>query len=172
MEKVEYVILPVERWEEYKNLYIEAVIHEPLAFGENEKEMSELPDKEWQDDLLNAQEGKSVILFAEHDNKLIGLGSGSFHKREKLKHNAFLSSLYVSKEWRGQGIGKQLIEKRLDLISKNQNITDVHCEIMSTQTVSISLHTQLGFEITGTIPRLIFEEGKYRDEVWMHKKIK
>src|ERR1019366_4039858 len=96
--------LPVERWKEYKDLYVVAVQGEPSAFSETAEEMLKTEDKEWQEELQEAIDKKSIIIFVEIEGKLIGLGSASFHKREKLKHNAFLSSLFVLREFRGRGI--------------------------------------------------------------------
>ncbi len=173
MKKILYIHnLPVERWEEYKDLYVTAVKNEPLAFSETYEEILKSEDKEWKEELQDALDRQSVMVFAECEGKLIGMYSGSFHKREKLKHNAFLASLFVSEEFRWLGVGKMLIQKIVELILKNSVIKNVHCEIIQTQVASIAVHKKLGFEITGEIKDLIFVNGKYISEYWLEKQIR
>jgi len=163
--------LPINRWSEYKDLYIKAVTNEPLAFSETPKEIKNKTKKEWIKELQDSIDGNSIIIFAESDGIIVGMGTGSFHRFEKLSHNAFISSLYIDTEFRNQGIGKKIIEKIIKLISKNKKIKNIFSEIIETQTSSIKLHKKIGFKIVGKFNRLFKVNGKSYTEISFQKEI-
>ncbi len=174
MEKEIKIIeeLPVKRFEEYKKLYIEAIKGEPLAFSETFEEAIKIKDEDWKNKLKEAIENKYIFVFAESNGKLVGMGTVTFHNKEKLRHNAFFSSLYVLPEFRGYGIGRQIIEKRIEILSKNKNIKNIFCEIAETQTSSIELHENLGFKIVGEFKDLFYIDGIFYSELYLQKQIR
>ncbi len=162
--------LPVERWEEYKNLRIEALKTDPNAFwGDLESTLKE-EDSEWKITLEKNLKGDEIIVFAEFDNKLIGMGSVYLYERENCKHNATLKSLFVSPEHRGKKIGEMLVKRRIDLILKKPHIKNIFCEIFEFNTASIELHNKLGFENVGAVKDFILVDGKYFDSLTFQKR--
>ncbi len=171
--KITYVHnLPVARWEEFKNLKIEAITREPNAFTHELSEAIAQPDSDWQGQLEKALIGEKILVFAEEDGKLIGLGGVYLYKKEKFKHNASLDSLYVSPKYRERGIGRALVEKRIELISQRSEILQVITEIFSSQVASIELHKKLGFETVGVLKNFAYFDGGYFDSIHMMKKIR
>lgn len=163
--------LSANRWSEYRDLYIKAVESEPLAFSETVDEIKKKTENEWREELQSVTDGKSIILFAESSGVIIGMGAGSFHLLKKLSHNAFISSLYVDKEFRGQGIGKQIVEKLIESILKNKSIKNIFSEIIETQIASIKLHEKLGFKIVGEFRKLFEIGGKFYTEFYLQKEV-
>jgi L-amino acid N-acyltransferase YncA len=169
---VKYITeLPIKRWKEYKNFYINAIKNEPLAFSDSLEEVLSIKDKEWKNRIQSALDKKSILLFVEYDGEIIGMVAGSFHKREKFKHNAFLSSLYVDKRFRGQGIGEKLIKKLIKIIRSVKGIKNIFCEIIETQFASIKLHEKMGFKKIGIFNDFIHVGNKYYSEIYFWKKM-
>ncbi len=163
--------LPVERWEEFKNLRIENYKNDPNAFSGNLKDIVDQDESEWKKKLENNINEECIWIFAEHDNKLIGAGYVYFYKDSRFKHNSSLQGLYVSPHYRNKGIGESLITRRIELISKNTHIKNIICEIYGTQIASIELHKKMGFEISGLIKDFVLIEDKYFDLLQFCKKI-
>lgn len=164
--------LPVERWQEYKDLRTRALTGDPLAFSTEFFEVENEPDDYWQKRLEKNLNGESIIIFAEIDGKLVGTGSVYLFTKERFKHNADLQALYVDPAYRGKGIGQMLIEKRIEMVTKIPEIKNILCEIYSTQQASIEVHKKLGFEITGVIKDFVLIDGKYYDDIQMVKRIR
>jgi L-amino acid N-acyltransferase YncA len=164
--------LPVERWEEFKNLKIEGLTTDPSAFTQTLSDVKNSPDTDWKMPLGKALKGENAIIFAEYKGKLIGIGGVHLFSREKVKHNASLESLYVSPEYRRKGIAKEIVKRELEFLAKSPEIKMAFAEIFSSQTASLVLHKELGFEVVGTIKDFMQWEGKYYDSVFVQKKIR
>jgi len=165
--------LSVERWEEYKNIKIASIENEPLAFSESLEKLKNKTDEEWRKELSELDVDKGILIFIENeDNKLIGFAGAHVHSNPRLAHNAFLSNLYVYPELRKQGLGTQLIEERMKVLKEEYpEVSNLHCEIVTTQTSSIEIHKKLGFIISGEIKDLFKIDGDFYSEYWLQKKI-
>ena len=165
--------LPEDRWQEYKDIKLASIKNEPIAFSESYEKLENKDEKDWKKELSNAKEDKTVTIFVEDDNqKLIAFASAHVHTNDRLSHNAFLSNLYVDKGFRNKGLGKQLVEKRIEVLKERYpRITNIHCEIVTTQKTSINIHKELGFTISGEIKNLFMIDGVPYSEYWMQKEI-
>jgi L-amino acid N-acyltransferase YncA len=162
--------LPVERWEEYKNLRLEALKTDPSAFWDDLDFTIKEEDNEWKNVLERNLIGEEIIIFAEYNNKLIGMGTVYLYEREDCKHNATLKSLYVSPQHRGRGIGEMLVNRRIELILLKPYIRNIFCEIFGYNVSSIELHKKLGFEEVGSVKDFILLDGKYFDSLTFQKR--
>ena len=106
---VEIKKLSADRWKDYRSLRLEALKNDPTAFGSSYGEEMKLSEKEWKRRMKNT-------LFALSDNKPIGMIVYVFQKKAKIKHIANIFGVYVKREFRNRGIGKNLIESALLLI--------------------------------------------------------
>jgi L-amino acid N-acyltransferase YncA len=169
MENIKIITdLPVERWEEYKKLKIEAIKDSPQAFSHELSEAENETDEYWK----NGLGANNIKVFAESDGKLIGMVGGRFYSKEMFKHNAVINSFYVNKNHRGKGLGELLEKTAIEKIEQNPIIINVLCEVSSTQTASLAIQKKLGFEICGTIKDYGFFEGKYIDDIQLLKRIR
>ncbi len=162
--------LAVERWEEFKNLRVEAQTNDPNAFSSEIVETLKQSESDWRAKL----EGKSgnKWVFAECNGKLIGMGFINFYQKLRFKHNVSLQGLYVTPEYRGKGIGEMLITARIEIISQNPGIKNILCDTYGTQVASIELHKKLGFEIAGCVKDFVVVDGKYYDLFQFVKRIR
>lgn len=165
--------LSVERWEEYKNIKISSVENEELAFSESLEKLKSKSDEDWKKELEDLDKDKGVLIFIEDENNtLIGFAGAHVHSNPRLAHNAFLSNLYVYPEYRGKGFGTQLINQRIRVLKdKYPEVSNLHCEIVTTQTSSIEIHKKLGFTVTGEIKNLFKINGEFYSEYWLQKTI-
>ena len=165
--------LPVERWEEYKNIKIFSVESEKLAFSESLEKLQNKSDEDWKKEIEELEKNKEILVFIEDENKrLIGFASAHVHNNPRLAHNAFLSNLYVYPEHRGKGFGIRLINERIKILKyKYPEVSNLHCEIVTTQISSIEIHKKLGFTISGEIKDLFKINGDFYSEYWLQKTI-
>ena len=70
-------------------------------------------------------------------------------------------SLYVAKEFRGQGIGKQLLQKLIQSATDENYRTLIAC-IDSQNKASIVLHEKFGFQHSGSL-----KEVGYKFDAWL-----
>ncbi|MBI3257944.1 MAG: GNAT family N-acetyltransferase [Ignavibacteriae bacterium] len=87
--------------------------------------------------------------------------------REKLRHKGILFRMYVSKNHRGNGIGKLLIEGLLYRVKTLGNIEQINLTVVSNNNNAKSLYEKFGFRTFGVETNAIKWNGKYFDEEQM-----
>ena len=75
-------------------------------------------------------------------------------------------SIYVHKDQRGKGIAKNLLRTLIDQAAAS-NLHTIVAGIDSLNEVSINLHKQFGFTITGHIEQVGYKFGRWLDLVFM-----
>ncbi len=164
--------LPIERWKEFKNLRIEAIENDQIAFSTGTDDALMQSEDDWKKTLEENLIGTSITIFAECDNRLVGMARIYMYKMVRYKHNASLQALYVSPEYRNRGIGKLLIESRMSILSQMSEIINVICEVFSSQPVSIELHKKLGFVEFAHLKDFVYYNGVYYDSYQFLKRIR
>ena len=90
---------------------------------------------------------------------------GPFRPRPAYKYSAE-HSVYVAEQFRGEGIGRQLMQA----IVEEARQADLHmlvAGIDATNVASIALHSSLGFRCCGTVREAGFKFGRWLDlEFW------
>jgi ribosomal protein S18 acetylase RimI-like enzyme len=153
-------------WEEYKKLRLEALQSDPESFGDSYEESSRLHDEEWKKELENP---KSHMLVAKEGDSIFAMVAAYQEDNVKMQHMAYIWGVYVRKEYRGQGIGKKLMEKALEELVKNKEIEKVDLNVNTSQLSAVRLYEKLGFVVAGTLHRELKVDGKYYDEYVMEK---
>jgi ribosomal protein S18 acetylase RimI-like enzyme len=125
--------LPPERWKDFCNLRLEALQSDPLAFASSYEEEKLLKPEEWKKRVDNT-------LFALSNDTPVGMIVYIFNDKIKVIHIANIYGVYVKKEYRGQGIGKRLVEGALRIIQQNANVTKIHLTVTTEQTAAIALY--------------------------------
>jgi ribosomal protein S18 acetylase RimI-like enzyme len=141
--------LPVERWPEYRELRLRALKTDPQAFGQSYDEAVNHPEERWRQRLLDAAEGKSWLVFAEQDGRLIGM-SGAYQWPEDLEANrAMIIAVFVDPELRGQRIGERLVQAVLDQL-RAAGLCSAILAVNPEQVAAVRLYERMGFIATGT----------------------
>ena len=116
----------------------------------------------------------SFTLGAYSDNVLAGVVSFARdgEDREKLRHKGIISTMYVTKEFRGYGIAKRLLEELIKKVRSIPDIEQINLIVISDNTTAKRLYEKFGFQKYGTELNSIKWEGKYLSEDLMVLRLK
>ena len=159
---IEVKKLPPDRWKDYRDLRLEALKSDPLAFGSSYEEEKDLAEDEWKKRINNA-------LFALSNDKPVGMIVYIINNKIKTKHIANIFGIYVKKEYRGKGIGKKLIESVIKNIQKNVNVSKIELAVNPEQKAAVKLYEKYGFELVGRLKKELKIDDKFYDELIMER---
>jgi ribosomal protein S18 acetylase RimI-like enzyme len=154
--------LQPERWREARELRLQALQTDPIAFGSAYEEEENFPEEEWQRRMKNA-------IFALSDDRPVGTITYVFSNRVKSKHIARIFAFYVEPNYRNRGIGKKLLERALELIRENKEIVKIQLFVNREQEAAVKLYKKMGFVIVGQMNKEIKIGDSYYDEFIMEK---
>lgn len=154
--------LSPDDWEKFRDIRLEALRTDPLAFGSSYEGEKNLEESVWQERIENT-------LFALSENTPVGMIAFSFEKKIKIKHVAYIHGVYVRPEFRGKEIGKKLIEHVLKVIRQNNAITKIRLTVTSEQVAALNLYKSYGFDIVGKLKNELCVGGKFYDGIILEK---
>ena len=108
----------------------------------------------------------SYYFVAAIDHKVVG-GCGIFPTDNLPEGTCELVKLYVAKEARGTGLGKQLMEKSMSW-AKSHGYTQVYLESMPELTNAISIYEKVGFK---SLDGPLGNSGHCGCDIWMLKEL-
>ncbi len=115
----------------------------------------------------------SFTLGAYVDKTLTGIIS--FERdgidREKLRHKGLLFRMYVSGNFRGQGIGKLLIKTLIDNVRKLNDVEQINLTVVSHNLTAKKLYESFGFKTFSIEHNAQKWKGKYFTEETMALKL-
>lgn len=154
--------LSSHRWKDFRDLRLEALQSDPLAFASSYKEEKLLTPEEWKKRVQNT-------LFALSNDIPVGMIVYIISEKLKTNHIANLYGVYVKKEYRGQGIAKRLVESALSVIRQNASVSKIHLTVNAEQAVALALYKRFGFKTVGTLARELHVDGRFYDELILEK---
>lgn len=150
--------LPSSRWQDYKQLRLEALANSPQSFLSTTEETLAEPDTEWQNKI------HTMFFAVTDDDKLVGMAGWYRDSRKKLYHIANIVSVYVNPEYRGKGVGKDLLVAVMNDSKSQPGVTKLQLGVMTSQESANRLYTSLGFKNVGTERWAIKVGDTYYDE--------
>jgi phosphinothricin acetyltransferase len=117
-----------------------------------------------------AESGRHRLLIAESEGKLLGYASSSPFRPKAAYDTSVETSVYVSPEAHGHGIGTALYTRLFEILSHE----DVHRAIAGItlpNEKSLALHTKFGFVETGRMTEVGRKFNQYWDVAWMEKDV-
>lgn len=96
----------------------------------------------------NISSPKNLYLIAENEKK--GVGFISFHTQNLLHHCGLVGEIqefFIHKNYRGKGIGRQLIEKIIDYADQN-NLKSIEVTTNKRRLENVMIYENLGFGLT------------------------
>jgi putative acetyltransferase len=147
------------------NAKLAIIIRESLAeFGANK------PGTVYFDDTTDHlyelfQQPGSIYYVAEQDGELLG-GAGIYPSEGLPAGTCELVKMYLAKEARGKGLGKQLIETVLDF-AKSFGYTNVYIETMPELRKAVTIYEKFGFNY---LDGPLGNTGHFGCDVWMLKR--
>lgn len=108
-----------------------------------------------------------MMLVADLNSEIVGMltfGRSSF---KKIQHRGGIMML-VSQKYRGQGIGRSLLEKFLELAKSDSSLYRLDLSVMSGNHNAIKMYEKTGFVHEGRRAHAYqFSDGSFQDEIYM-----
>jgi ribosomal protein S18 acetylase RimI-like enzyme len=169
MDKVEIYTPSPEKWEDYRYLRLRATKEDPEGFWPPYETALTLSSQEWRQPIVDAiDDNGRWIFFAKLNGKLVGMISAK--AMEKLDGGVKMRDMFVAKEARGKGIGKQLLSKLLITLRGNIKVKVVRLGVFTTQEAAIKMYQSLGFVILSQELEH-FPDGLTHESFIMEKKL-
>lgn len=121
--------------------------------------------------LKEIEDKKAVHLLIFFNNKLIA--AAHIGARDKTEKHVAVLGITVAKDFRGEGLGKLLME--LILKEAKEKLPDskiITLEVYSNNSIAQELYKKLGFAEYGRLPNGITRGEKFEDAILMYKNIK
>ena len=143
MDTLKIIEFKVEDWEIYKLLRLESLNDSPDSFGSTYEREDKFTDQEWISRLV-PNEGivRLLPLAALSSGKPIGLAVGAIHSAKS--ETGHIYQMWVSKSYRGRGIGKQLL-KRIEVWATYLVLKSLSLAVTTSNFEAVSLYKSLGF---------------------------
>ncbi len=114
-------------------------------------------------------------LVAEVDGEVVGYAYASAFKERAAYDWCVETSIYLSKEYKGRGIGKKLyimLEEELkkrNILNANACITYADSDDEYHTNDSMYFHEKMGYKLVGRFHQCGYKFGKWYDMIWMEK---
>lgn len=126
-------------------------------------------ERKYLDDLLlKTEKGNAGELIAVINDNIIGICG--FTRKEKRSLHFAEMGISIKKEYRAEGIGKEMMRSLLDL-AKQMEIQYMQLSCFANNEVACSLYKKFGFEQVGKIPNKFLYKGDYVDELVFFKEL-
>lgn len=120
--------------------------------------------------LMNIKNKKSVLLLVFSDKELVGISD--IHLLDKIEKHIGILGITVLRNFRGQGIGKILMETVLKETRNMPDLEIITLGVFANNTLAHNWYKKLGFKEYGTLPKGIKLENGYQDHIYMYKPVK
>lgn len=152
--------LPDKRWAEYRDLRIQALVDVPQAFLDEPSQAKKLDAKEWQRKMEN-------MIFAEADDKLVGMVGAYQDEKKKLQHIVNIVSFYVILNYHSQGVGRALLQAVIDKYQDKPGLKKLQLGVTTTQKPAQHLYKSLGFKQVGELKYTVKVDKQFFNEYLM-----
>ena len=160
----EIEILKPEQWQEYREIRLKALQTDPTAFGESYEREIKRPSEEI---IRKLSDSNLKVYVARVDNKIVALAYYTLVLPGHVDHNAKIHAVFVTPEYRGQGIGFKLIKQILNDLHQIPKISRLWLSVGNEQVAAKNMYKKLGFKECGIGTKEMKIDGKYYDEVQM-----
>jgi RimJ/RimL family protein N-acetyltransferase len=176
-KKGKEVIIRYPRWEDIDELtrYINKLSKEDtfvLFSGETvtKQERAEVVAS-W---FTKMEIGDKVFLAVEKDRKIVAQANITRNTENKKRSlHVGVLGISVEKEYRSEGIGKELLKTIIDEAkNKIKNLRLVVLETFGENIGAQELYRKIGFKKCGEIPEMFYFRGRYISKVTMYLKVK
>jgi ribosomal protein S18 acetylase RimI-like enzyme len=145
---------------------LKALESEPTAFGESAEE-HRLTTVDSFARRLKSKAADNFVLGAFARSTLVG--TAGFYRLQPVKqrHKGWIWGVFVSPEYRGQGVARALLIRLLEMVRGLPEIQCILLKVAATQTAARRLYSSLGFRSFGIEPRSLKALDRYIDEEHM-----
>ena len=143
-------------------LRVEALTSSPTSFG---SDLSDMDAHDWVE--VATGDADNAVFVAEHAGQLIGMTGAYRSTRRKEAHHADLWGVYVQPAWRRIGLAQTLVNRAVDW-ARDAGVAIVKLTVVP-ESGARACYERCGFQVTGVDPACIRWDGRYYDELLMHR---
>lgn len=137
------------------------------TFVQTSEEFKETVESKREFILSFAISENSELFVAEHEGKVLGWLFLRGYSLRKLSHVAMLG-MAVGKEFRGQGVGFQLVSHAIQWAKKNSQLKRISLAVFASNHAGIHIYKKAGFEVEGVERNEVrLENGEIIDQLIM-----
>ena len=103
------------------------------------------------------------IIVGNINDVVVGYASLSPYRLKDAFKSTVELSIYIHKDYRGQGVATRLMERILEMAKEDTMLHNVVSVITAGNEESTKLHNRFGFTYCGLTPEVGFKHGKYQD---------
>lgn len=167
---VEIGSIPLNAWDDYRDLWLEALKETPEAFAADYTEQSTTPENIWRQRLRSVVEEKDALMvFAKIGPKLVGMIGAYFDTNPKFRHIATIWGAYVKPEYRKQGVATDMANALLLKLKDRSEIKKVKTYAITNAHLAVNVYKNFGFDIIGISKEELRVDDKYYDVYIMEK---
>lgn len=160
-------ITPNITWQEYKEIRVEAIKTNPEAFANILQDVLSDPDKKWQGflELSKKLDGELMLFALDDSDQVIGMLGAYWVQKPKLKHIGNVFGVFVKPEFRGKGIGTNMLMELIKELRKVPQLKKLKLEVVADEIPAIKLYKKVGFKEIGISKEDLFqpETNTYSD---------
>ncbi len=155
---IQITIPKVAEWKEVRALRLQALKNEPHAFKNGYHEEIKLTESDWKKKIYNSSRYNrdEFFIIAKVDTQMVGMVSAELRGESTW----CLKSVYVTGEYRGQGIGTRLLEGVIAELEKNYTVQVIELTVNTLQTAAIRVYTKCGFVVREIMENQVSGDGK------------
>ncbi|MES2765217.1 MAG: GNAT family N-acetyltransferase [Bacteroidota bacterium] len=113
----------------------------------------------------------SFLLIAEYEHQIVGMLDFHVFKVPQKAHGGSFG-MSVLKDFRGMGIGKELLKHMIAVLQNAGKIQRIELQVFSNNANAIKLYESLGFEHEGRQRRAVQINNEFYDILFMAKFLK
>jgi ribosomal protein S18 acetylase RimI-like enzyme len=152
--------------EPYLQLRLEALQTNPEAFGASyEETIARKNPVEHTAARLDQRENFTYGAFV--DGSLVGMLILVPESAGKMNHKASVFGMYVTPEYRANGIARALMDKAILKARELKTVEQINLTVVTTNHAAKGLYVSMGFTAFGLETRALKHKGEYMDEEYM-----
>lgn len=148
----------------YREIRLECLKLYPDNFGSNYNEEKAKPKLFFQSHIENSS-NDHFILGAFQNQTLIGISGFSCFDVKKNNRRGRIIQVYVTPDFQGQKLGKQLVKATLDAAFKMSEIEHIEIGVMMTNHKAKAIYRNIGFEIYDIEKNYLKHSNTYVDDI-------
>ncbi len=150
---------------EFQRLRLQGLQESPSSFGSSHEEEVHRTLDQVRQHIAGSAERVFLGLFTTRE--VVGMVGVGREQGLKERHIAFIRSMYVAPQARGQGAGRQLLAAALQQAWSWQGVEQLTLSVTASNEAAVRLYKAAGFMEVGRMPRALKVETSYFDELIM-----
>ena len=156
---IEIITATPDHWQSARNIRMEALLRAPEAYSGTYAEAAARSEDEWRAWL--SRPGLTMLL-AQTAQRPVGIVGGLRGDALEDHSVGWVVSMYVSADYRQQGVGRRLLQTLLDDLARDARLTRVRLNVATSQIPAQRLYASLGFVPVGEEDNEIIMERPLR----------